>query len=111
MAIYDSKTENKPIGAGEQQEFTVEFGKGGHSVLVIEVDCESRLSVELFLETGQRVASDEGNMPGNCFIILSRAAPITVRITRPYLQVGGDATEKIHYIVTRHDQDFSAHRL
>jgi len=86
--FIDSEKENCSLAPGEHYEKFVELSSGQYTIMACPkyIDKYNErmgyVHLEIFTEDGQRVASDEGNIPGCCHIILAWSMKLKFKVTR-----------------------------
>lgn len=100
--LIDSEIDNCPLAPGDYYEKFIDFPPDDmYSFMTIPKDLENYTEdmgyfhLEIFTEWGQRIGSDEGNLPGSCFIGFGRTMKLKLKVTRGQSSV----KNTLHFVV------------
>lgn len=86
--LIDSEIENCPLVPGDYYEKFIHFPPDKYNFMASPKDINNYTEdmgyfyLQIFTDEGQRIASDEGNLPGRCSIILPRAMKLKLKVIR-----------------------------
>ena len=103
--IITSDTDNCPLAPGEYYEEIIDLPPGKYTFTVYPKEDKYKYTEDFRLQiftAGQRIASDEGNMPGHCGLVFNQNLKLKLKVIRGQSKV----QEKLHFklVVSGYDE-------